>query len=252
MKWLSFVVVLGASSALAQSQSLSLSGEKKQLETSRNMFFEFKLSPFTPLVDRPFGDLSQEERPWYKNYGNTPMLLGEIEFDFQFFQAFGSLAVGASVGYTEKFGKAFDAATGARIDQSNGVRLLPLKALLVYRWDWAKQKWGIPLVPYLKGAFVAMPYWLLLGSEIEMYSDEVKALGAGYGVKYGFAGVAGLALELDFLDRRLSRDFDSSVGVNHTYLFAEFTLQEMALFNTSAKGLDFSSRHAIFGIGFEF
>ena len=80
----------------------------------------------------------------------------------------------------------------------------------------------------------------------------VRSVKYGEGVKFGFGGVLGLSLELDFLDRRLARDFDSSVGVNHTYLFAEGTLQEMALFNSDAKGLDFSSFHAVFGLGFEF
>jgi hypothetical protein len=117
----------------------------------------------------------------------------------------------------------------------------------VYRFDWAKEKWNVPLVPYLKGAFVTMPYFLLSGTEPELYGVKY-----GEGVKFGFGGVLGLSLELDFLDRRLARDFDSSVGVNHTYLFAEGTLQEMALFNADPKGLDFSSFHAVFGLGFEF
>ena len=73
----------------------------------------------------------------------------------------------------------------------------------------------------------------------------------GQGVKFGIAGVLGLALQLDFIDQRLARDFDSSVGVNHTYLFAEGTLQEMNLFGGS-KALDLSSAHFMFGLGFEF
>lgn len=243
----SLIALVSLMATAAAAQSFELSQEKKRLETPRNMFFEFKLAPLIPLIDRPFMAEAEIDRPWFKNYGGSAMLLGEVEFDYQFFQAFGSLAAGVSVGYAEKFAKAFDKATGDRVDQSNGVRILPLKALIVYRWDWAKQKWNVPLVPYLKGAFVAMPYWLLRGSEIEVFGTD-----RGEGVKFGFAGVLGLSLELDFLDRRLARDFDSSVGVNHTYLFAEGTLQEMALFNAQAKDLDFSSFHAIFGIGFEF
>jgi hypothetical protein len=61
-----------------------------------------------------------------------------------------------------------------------------------------------------------------------------------------------VSLELDFLDPRLARDFDSSIGVNHTYLFAEGTVQGMALFNTKPRDLDFSSEHFMFGLGFEF
>ncbi len=245
MKSSLLIAVLLASAASAQ--SFELTDAKKRLETPRQMYFEAKLSPYTPLLDRPFLGLPEASRPYYAVFGGGPMLLGEVEMDYQFFQKFGSLAGAVSVGYAEKFGKAIDETSGQRVDQSTGLRILPIKAMLVYRWDYAKEKFNIPLVPYVKAAFVAMPYWLLNGTDVELYG-----VARGEGVKFGLAGVLGLALQLDFLDQRLARDFDSSVGVNHTYLFAEGTIQEMNLFNTSATGLDFSSRHFMFGLGFEF
>jgi hypothetical protein len=60
-----------------------------------------------------------------------------------------------------------------------------------------------------------------------------------------------LSLLLDFLDMRLARDFDTGVGVNHTYLFAEYTLQEVNKFETKGT-LDLSSQHWMFGISLEF
>lgn len=233
-------------STAAAAQTFELAGTKKRLESPRSMYFEAKLSPYTPLLDRPFMDLPEADRPYYAVFGGGAMLLGEIEFDYQFFQKFGSLAGGLSVGYSEKFGKSIDAVTKERVDQSTGLRIVPIKALLVYRWDWAKEKFKIPLVPYLKGAFVVMPWWVVNGSTVEL-----SGISRGEGVKFGFSGVLGLALELDFLDQRLARDFDSSVGVNHTYLFAEGTIQEMNLFGT-AKGIDLSSKHFMFGLAFEF
>ena len=233
-------------STLASAQAFELSGTKKRLESPRSMFFEAKLSPYTPLLDRPFMDLPEAQRPYYAVFGGGAMLLGEIEFDYQFFQKFGSLAGGLSVGYSEKFGLSIDAVSMQRVDQSTGLRIVPIKALLVYRWDWAKENFHIPLVPYVKAAFVAMPWWIVNGSSVEL-----SGISRGEGLKFGLAGVLGLALELDFLDHRLARDFDSSVGVNHTYLFAEGTIQEMNLFGT-AKGIDLSSKHFMFGLGFEF
>jgi hypothetical protein len=233
-------------STAAAAQTFELADSKKRLESPRSMYFEAKLSPYTPLLDRPFMDLPEAERPYYAVFGGGAMLLGEIEFDYQFFQKFGSLAGGLSVGYSEKFGKSIDAVTKERVDQSTGLRIVPIKALLVYRWDWAKEKFKIPLVPYAKAAFVMMPWWIVNGSTVEL-----SGISRGEGFKFGFAGVLGLALELDFLDHRLARDFDSSVGVNHTYLFAEGTIQEMNLFGT-AKGIDLSSKHFMFGLAFEF
>lgn len=211
-------------------------------ESARSLFLEFKLSPYTPLIDRPF---TSTTGPYQTIFGGGPMLLGELELDYQFFQKMGSLAVGLSGGYAEKFGKAVDATSGAETSQSTGLKLVPLKALLIYRFDWFSLKHDIPLVPYAKAGFVVMPWWVLNGSDVEV-SDGLR----GSGVSYGLAGVLGLALTLDFLDPRLARDFDTSVGVNHSYLFAEFTLQEMGLFQSGS--MDLSSRHWNFGLGFEF
>lgn len=246
MKHLITLVVL--TSTLASAQQFGISSDNRRKESPRTMFLEVKLSPYTPQLDRPFiGVVEAEKRPYTYMFGGTPMLLGEIEVDYQFFQKFGSLAAALSVGYAEKFNKALDLLTLQRVDQSTGMRLVPIKALIVYRFDWAKEKWGVPLVPYVKGAFVAMPYFLLSGVALE----EVT-LNVGQGVKFGLAGTFGLSLELDFIDRRLAKDFDSSMGVNHTYLFAEGTIQGMALFNSEPRGLDFSSEHFNFGLGFEF
>ncbi|MEW5741086.1 MAG: MXAN_2562 family outer membrane beta-barrel protein [Myxococcota bacterium] len=210
-------------------------------ETTRSMLFEFKLSPYTPLIDRDFA----RPGPYQAIMGGGPMLMGELEFDYQFFQRVGSAAVGFSGGYAEKFGQAVDAETLEPTSQSTGLKLVPLKALLVYRFDWLSLKQDIPIVPYAKLAFVMMPWWVLNGSEIEV-SDGLR----GAGISYGIAGVFGLALTLDFLDPRLARDLDTSLGVNHSYLFAEFTIQEMGLF--VPQSIDLSSRHWMFGLGFEF
>lgn len=211
----------------------------------RTMFVEAKLSPYTPRIDDGYPDKSG---PYYTVFMGSPMLMGELEFDYEFFQKFGSLGVGASVGYAEKYAKAFIAGTAERADQSTGFHVLPLKLLLVYRFDWLFQKYNIPFVPYVKGGGVLMPWWGTKGPEIEV-ADSLR--GAGY--KLGVAGVAGLAMSLDFLDQRLARDFDTGMGVNHTYLFAEVTYQYMAHeFSADVPNLNLSSLHAMFGLGFEF
>ena len=243
-RWFSLLVTVAASSALAQT---FVSDERKPKESPRSMFLEVKLSPFTPLIDSAFPSLDAAQRPYAKFFGNTPMLMGELEVEYQLFQKFGTIAVGLSLGYAEKYGKSIDAETGAQISQSTGLHLVPVKVLVVYRFDWLKQKTKIPLVPYAKGAFVTMPWWITNGGNVEV-SNNVR----GEGVQFGLAGVLGLAFELDFLDPRLARDFDSSMGVNHTYLFAEGTIQAMDLFPTAGPPLNLSSQHFMFGLGLEF
>ncbi len=222
-------------------------------QTEKSMEFEVKLGPMKPLVDRQFYDLAEQERPYQKSFSGQPMLFGEIELDRQLFQSFGSFAVGLSVGYGEKFGHAVDAITLEVANESTGLRVVPIKALAVYRFDWAVAKFGIPLVPYVKAGVVIEPWWVVKGQGTEV-ADGLS----GTGVKWGLAGVVGLALQLDFLDPRLARDFDSSAGVNHTYLFAEYSLEEMTLLQGGGTGtstirpLDLSSRHWMFGLSFEF
>jgi hypothetical protein len=207
----------------------------------RSMVVELKFSPYVPNL--------ATTSAYSTIYGNGPMLLGELEFDYQFFQKFGSLGVSASVGYAEKFGKALAADGVTRSNQTSGIRVVPLKAQLVYRFDWLNQRFDIPLVPYLKGGAVLIPWWITKGGDVEVVGGQRAA-----GYKFGLAGVAGLALALDFLDKRLSRDFDTSMGVNHTYLFAEFTYQNMTVFefNASAAPLDLTSSHWMFGLALEF
>ncbi len=52
------------------------------------------------------------------------------------------------------------------------------------------------------------------------------------------------------LEPRLQRDFDSELGVNHTYLFAEYTYEDVNGFGT--EGINLSSRRFSFGLAFEF
>lgn len=54
--------------------------------SSRDMALEFKLGPFTPLIDRASGLNGQ---PYNDTFGGGPLLLGELELERQFFQRFG-------------------------------------------------------------------------------------------------------------------------------------------------------------------
>lgn len=232
--------------------ALVVSGSSQAAEvygaTSQTMAFEFKLGPHRPLIYRELaGD------PYAQTFGNADMLIGEIELDYQFWRPFGSLAAGFAIAYAEKFGPAIDAATGQPASESSGLRIVPMKALLVYRFDWLAQKYSVPLVPYVKGGLVVEPWWVVKGGKIEE-ADGRRA----EGVKFGAAATVGLALQIDFLDPRLARDFDTSAGVNHTYIFAEYAITEVNNFGTRRNaagqitGLDLSSRNALFGLSFEF
>lgn len=215
-------------------------------ESPRSFVLELKLGPYTPLIDSAvFPNLGpNDQRPYARVFGGTPMLMGEIGLEYMIWQKFGTISAGISVAYAEKFGKAVDAETGQKADQSTGLRILTVRPGVSYRFDLLALKYKIPLVPYVKGQFVTMPWWVVNGGKLE-YADGLP----GEGVAFGFAGTVGLSLMLDILDQRLARDFDSSMGVNHTYLFAEFNFQEMS--RSSTVPLILSSRHWLFGLAFD-
>ena len=82
--------------------------------------------------------------------------------------------------------------------------MVPLRLLGVYRFDVAANEWGIPLVPYVKAGLVGIPFWVIKGPDLERVNGE-----PGSGVRFGYQFTGGIALQLDFLDRRFARDFDS-------------------------------------------
>ena len=195
-------------------------------ESPRTFVLELKLGPYTPRIDydTDFKLLDPNEaRPYAKVFGGTPMLMGELGLEYLVWQKFGTIGAGVTVSYAEKFGKALiNETTGQLASESTGLRLLPIKPTVSYRFDLLAFKYKVPLVPYVKAAFVTMPWWSIKGNTLD-YADGLP----GQGVSFGAAGTVGMSFMMDILDQRLARDFDSSVGVNHTYLFAEFTYQEM-------------------------
>jgi hypothetical protein len=179
------------------------------------------------------------------------MLLVEAEIERQLWQRHGSVAIGFSLGYGEKFGRTI--AEGVTTSEATSLRVIPMRALAVYRWDYASIRWGVPLVPYVKAGFQLVHWWTSKGTGTEI-ADGIP----GKGFSFGLVGTAGIAFQLDILDRRLARDFDTGMGVNHTYLFGEYNIAEVNNFGAkqddgvTAAALDLSARYFMFGLGFEF
>ncbi|MBI3185887.1 MAG: hypothetical protein HYZ28_27440 [Myxococcales bacterium] len=211
-------------------------------ESPRSSALEIKLGGVTPLIDRETSLLGG--RPYAETFTGS-MLLFELELDRQLWQQIGSAGVGLSMGYAEKYARARIAGTGEPAAETTALKVLPIKLLGVYRFDYGARRYGIPLVPYAKAGLAATPFWILKGGEIEV-ADGLR----GEGVQWGYSGTLGLSLLLDVLEPRLARDMDSTSGVNHSYLFAEYVAEEVSLFRTI--GPDLSSRHWMFGLMLEY
>jgi hypothetical protein len=242
-------MMLAAVAALALAQTFP-SAEASSVESPRNMVAEIRLGSFYPWVDRPL-NCTPGSCPYQSVLGGA-MLLFEVEVERELFNKVGSASIGATLGYAEKYGHAItpDASAG----EATGLRILPMKVLASYRFDWTALRWGIPLVPYVKLGFELVHWWVMKGNGTEVANDGLS----GAGFTFGIVGAAGLAFMLDPLDPRLARDFDNEMGVNHTYLFAEYNIAEVNGFGAkladgaTAAYLDLSGRFAMFGLAFEF
>src|SRR5215831_8817462 len=234
---LSLAAALAAASAGAQSENL-----RTLTEPPHNVLVEFKLGPYKPLIDR---ESSLTGQPYREIFGNSSMLLFELEFDFILWEKFGSLAIGFSGGYAGKSAPALVVGTGVPANDTTSLRVVPLRVLGVYRLDYPVTHWNIPFVPYGKVGLVAEPWWASKGGSVE------NANGAnGSGTKFGYCFVGGLALMLDFLEPRMAKDFTVDVGVAHSYIFAEYVFENVNSFGK--RGLDLSSRHFMYGLSLEF
>jgi hypothetical protein len=213
-------------------------GAEESVRSPQTSAFELKFGSFTPLLDREpaLGGAT----PFADTFGNPSMLLFEMEYDQQLWRGF--------VGYAEKYAKAIvlnpTTSEPERSGETTALFVLPMRLMAVYRFDWAADKYGIPVVPYLKLGLNYSPWWITKAGDLEVV-DGNSAIGG----QWGYSGTAGLSFQLDILERRMAADFDNDVGVNHIYLFGEYTHSEVN--NFGAGGLDLSSRHWMFGLALE-
>jgi len=233
MKW-AWMACLCASSALGQTQLAD--------PQPRGGNVEFKLGGYKPMIDSEAG---LSGTPYADIFGNGVMLLGELEFERYFWERYGAVGAGASIGYAEKYGNAVVVGTGSA-NVRTSLKVLPVRLMGIYRLDYWTQHFGFPLVPYGKLGLVWNPWWVSKGSETVEYVNGIR----GAGAKWGFELVGGLSLMLDFIEPKLAHDFHTDLGVAHSYLFGEFTYSEVNNFGKA--GLDFSGRYWMFGLAFEY
>jgi hypothetical protein len=257
------MVTLAAGSAQAQQtvshvQTEEMSAAQRgDYRTPRQWAIELRFGPYAPDVDSEF---SGRATPHKTMFGGKRHLMSQLEFDWQFFQAFGSLAVGAVVGYYNESAKAFTAdATGQCLPDptttsgcelsgdTTSLRLIPVAALLVYRLDVAAERWKIPLVPYAKLG-LNYTFW-----EINNGNGNVPDYkgGHGSGGTAGWQAAAGMSLLLDILDPDAARGLDMETGVNHSYAFFEWNRVDASGLGMSSK-LHVGDSRWVLGFMFEF
>lgn len=213
-------------------------------ESPRNFFLELNGGQFRPAVDSEPGLTG---KPYSDSFSNHRMWLFEAEFDWEFLQRLGSLSVGLAAGYGTVYGHGFFASNGQPSPDGTVLNTVPIRALLVYRFDWLYRKVHIPLIPFGKAGIAETLWWATNGSgSVGKFPDGGKASGG----KLGYELAAGLSLALNWLDPPLARELDLDSGINGAYLTAQYL--KITADNFGKQGLNLSSHMWLFGIGFEF
>lgn len=201
----------------------------------QNFAWELKLGPYSPNLDSEFAGKENSATPFADLFGGGSALLWQTELDVQLWRGFGSIAIGGSVGYYSKAAAACrqgDTTDGAAVScEGNANRvagdrtrltLLPLAALLIYRFDVLADRLNIPLVPYFKGGLNYTLWWIRDGGgavATATAADGTQRRGRGGTLGWQVAG--GLALRLDALEPGAARALDADYGINHSYVFGE-------------------------------
>jgi hypothetical protein len=175
--------------------------------TPQNFAVEIKFGPYLPDVDSEF---SGSASPYADTFGDDYLLLSLFQFDWEFLRIWGgTLAVGVSSGFMQAIGPSLTA-DGRESGEQTVLNVVPIYYSAAYRFDLFAEKWGVPLIPYLKAGFNTYFWWVLNGGGT-----------AQWGWTPGWHFTPGLMLQLDFMEPGAARSFDSSVGVNHSYLMIE-------------------------------
>lgn len=215
-------VCLALSAGVARAQSFAdeaalVEGEAGSYRSPQRFAFELRFGPFRPDVDSEFNGV---RHPYQDFFGSGSKLLTQIEFDYEFFHAFGTAGIGVGIGYFQNTGTSPVAdGTGQLSGDTSTFKVVPASLSAIYRFDYFLGAKKFPFVPYGK-AGLDYAYWQITNGNGDIASDGMG--GHGRGGTPGWHVAAGAELVLDMFDPEAARDFDADLGVNHTAVIFEF------------------------------
>ncbi|WNG15616.1 MXAN_2562 family outer membrane beta-barrel protein [Cystobacter fuscus] len=253
-------VALGVAVLLAALPGQAQEYSDAPTQSPRGGSVELRLGSYRPRVDAeeglggtPFKDIYGEGRWW----------LFELELQRFFYQGIGTAGVSLSGGYAEKYGYALQKDRQTPSAERAGFHVIPLHLRGVYRFDYPAFQWGFPLIPYVKPGLVFIPWWATKGGKLDeapakdaveggegVEGSPAVAARKGTGVRFGWEVAVGLSFMLDVLEPRFARDFDSDMGINHSYIFAEYTYSKVNSFGQP--GLNLSDSYWMFGLALDY
>lgn len=222
-----------AASALALWPAAAKAEAKRATQSNdpnSTIAIEMRFGPYRPNVD---SDPALHGAPYQELFGDSRRFMIGLEVDWEalHIKHLGSFGVGGWIGYTKASGTAFVTKTGLPSAEETSLWVMPFAALAFARFDVIARETFVPIVPYAKFG-VGSSLWQATNGRGTVVADKDQTLGRGH--TNGLIYALGAMVMLDFLQPQTAKTFRVEQGVNHTYLFAEWTV-------TSFNGLGQSS-----------
>jgi hypothetical protein len=195
-------------------------------------------------------------KPFREVFGYSQRFMFQMSVERYLWRGFGTIGLQATFGHLVLKGKGVITQDDGTYEKASGepveFNVLPFKLHFVYRASFIEEKWGVPLVPYIKGGFNYYMWWILNNRDnIARYRGSTGGKAKGLGGTFGMEGMVGLAFSLDWIDPASARTFELEIGVKNTYLFAEYGYAWMNDF-TAGNSFDLSDDYFMAGLMFEF
>lgn len=249
-RWLSCAVaglLASAAPSLVGAQTLELFGpdrSQSRHDSAQSFLVELRGGPWYPDTDTEFGGRAA---PFRDMFGTADRLSLGAELDWQFLRInyVGSIGIGVGAGYTSASAVAPltqnpmpPAASWERPadGQETSIQVIPGYAVAVVRLDVIARRTVVPLVPYIKYGVGYAYWWITNGDTLSRRSLSLSPgasaadsdLGqAATGGSLGTHFAAGLMLRLDVFEPAVQRAWDQEMGVNHSYVFAEYVRSDL-------------------------
>jgi hypothetical protein len=237
--------------ARAQESEGALVSHHREYESPQHFAFEFRFSPYTPEIDSD--PALHGATPYADVFGTSPQALIALEFDWQAVRIphVGTLGPGVGIGYTPGISGNAQFQTehnGTFVSgETTSLEIIPVYAVAVLRADVIWRELHVPLVPYAKLG-PAVGFWRASNTLGTSHAQGISGLGQSYGTQVAF----GLGFNLNVLDQYAARNFDETLGVNSTYLFAEWSRMDLDGLWFQSDPLRVGSTYWTFGLAFEF
>ncbi len=232
----------------ASAIELGTPAQTHPFRSAQHFALEIRVSPYYPAVDDEPG---LSGTPFKDRFGDKPRIAMGLEFDWQMFRIPYVGTIGPGLGASiVSMSRPAVTVTGKESGDEYGLSIYPMYLSAVLRADTFWRGLGFPLVPYAKLG-LAVGFWRAtnaLGTSKATLPGETQAV-PGKGMTFGTHMAGGVAFALDAIDSGASRNMDNYLGINNTYVYAEYYWlnlnglgQDNALYvgtNTWAAGLAF-------------